>query len=311
MSGIVPARPGLPLMQTPRERLPARIPRRIRGRSRRGFAPSPARGRAFARSRARVAQFFLWPTGALITSVSIGARVYWSHEALAQFALRRSPRVQPAELRNLLNGSHSERQIGLGTSHRAHRSSTGRRAGGARRGAGVGWLVSATRGRVSQVGMPGRVLAALLPLAGPCSSPRRARARRVVAGRAELRARGAAVGWYTPPNEPPHHLMVGQRRAHRRGQYGCAHRGRLRADLRLGPHAGAMPRAPLGDPGVEPHPIRGDDVAHGLAKPPFCLAHLKLPRFCGHPAESDNRARYPSWKSKTDGHSRPNSRPIV
>jgi hypothetical protein len=38
--------------------------------------------------------------GAVVTSVSIGVWVDWRHEALAEFALRRSPRVQPAELRS-------------------------------------------------------------------------------------------------------------------------------------------------------------------------------------------------------------------
>lgn len=69
--------------------------------------------------------------GAVVTSVSIGVWVVWRLEALADLALQRSPRVQPVELRNLLNGSHSERQIGLGTTHGAARGATRASADGA------------------------------------------------------------------------------------------------------------------------------------------------------------------------------------
>ena len=52
-------------------------------------------------------------------------------------------------------------------------------------------------------------------------------------------------------------------------------------------------------------------VPFGVHAAWFADVDLKLPRFCGHPAESDSRARDQSWVSKNDESLRLNLRPIV
>ena len=139
--------------------------------------------------------------------------------------------VQPAELRNLLNGSHSERQNGLGTNHGAHRPPKRRRAGRctprpsgsvARRSFAMG----AGRSAALRARRCGASLSAWRRARYPCRARRRAACRRRGDSSARARDHASTVG-----RREAHGPR--QRRRRRRLSIGCKPRSRTSPTSRV------------------------------------------------------------------------------